>query len=128
MRGKKDTLSAMGDRGKESAYPPQTEPGKETSVSDLRFKRRERRYPRRTWPQVLVLLVSVVAALVLALYQFTVPAVVPAGAPATEFSAQRAMETSLAPLAHADTPRPDATSCKCLRPRGSILGCRPPPP
>ena len=72
-------------------------------MSDLRSKRRERRYPRRTWPQALVLLVSVVAALVLALYQFTVPAIVPAGAPATEFSAQRARE-DLEVIA--DEPRP----------------------
>ena len=84
-------MSAMGEGGKGPVHP-KPNLRKEMSVSDLRSKRRERRYPRRTWPQALVLLVSVVAALVLALYQFTVPAVVPAGAPATEFSAQRAME------------------------------------
>jgi hypothetical protein len=92
----------MGEGGKGPVHP-KPNLRKEMSVSDLRSKRRERRYPRGAWPQALVLLVSVVAALVLALYQFTVPAVVPAGAPATEFSAQRAME-DLEVIA--DEPRP----------------------
>lgn len=47
---------------------------------------------RRAWPQALALLVAMAAAVTVALYQFVPPAVVPSDAPATEFSAERAME------------------------------------
>ena len=47
---------------------------------------------RRSWPQALVLLLMIAAALAIALYMFVPPPVVPASAPETEFSAERAME------------------------------------
>jgi hypothetical protein len=55
------------------------------------------------WSRALVLLATIGAAVGLALYQFVPPAVVPASAPATEFSAERAME-DLEVIA--DEPRP----------------------
>ena len=47
---------------------------------------------RRSWPQVLVLLLTIAAAVAIAIYLFVPPEVVPANAPKTEFSAERAME------------------------------------
>src|SRR3712207_6569602 len=58
---------------------------------------------RRSWPQVLTLFVAMVAALALALYVFVPPPVVSADAPATEFSAERAMKDV---RAIADEPHP----------------------
>jgi hypothetical protein len=46
----------------------------------------------RSWPQALALLSAIVAALAVALYMFVPSAVIPASAPPTDFSAQRAME------------------------------------
>src|SRR5215208_4292357 len=45
----------------------------------------------RSWLGALTMLLAIAATLALALYQFVPPTVVPAGAPATEFSAERAM-------------------------------------
>src|SRR5215207_2128667 len=45
----------------------------------------------RMWLGALTVLVAMVATVALALYQFVPPAVVPADAPAKEFSAERAM-------------------------------------
>jgi hypothetical protein len=45
----------------------------------------------RSWLGGLTMLLAIAATLALALYQFVPPTVVPAGAPATEFSAERAM-------------------------------------
>lgn len=47
---------------------------------------------QRSWLQALALLVAIAAAVAVTLYQFVPPAVVTANAPATEFSAERAME------------------------------------
>src|SRR5215207_4901048 len=58
---------------------------------------------KQAWPQVLTLLAAIAVALAVALYLFVPPAVVPASAPATEFSAQRAMKDL---QAIADEPRP----------------------
>ena len=58
---------------------------------------------RRSWPQALALLVAIAAAVGLALYTLRPPEVVPASAPTTEFSAQRAMKDL---QAIADEPRP----------------------
>lgn len=46
----------------------------------------------RPWPQALALLSAIVAAVAVALYMFMPPKVVTADAPATEFSAERAMK------------------------------------
>ena len=46
----------------------------------------------RVWPRALALLVAVAAAVAVTLYQFVPPVVVPSDAPASEFSAERAME------------------------------------
>ena len=45
----------------------------------------------RMWLWTLTVLLAMVATISLALYQFVPPAVVPADAPKTEFSAERAM-------------------------------------
>jgi hypothetical protein len=47
---------------------------------------------QHSWLQPLALLLAIAAAVALALYMFVPPAVVPASAPTTEFSAERAME------------------------------------
>jgi hypothetical protein len=47
---------------------------------------------RKAWPQVLALILVIAAAVAVALYLFVPPEVVPASAPTTEFSAERAME------------------------------------
>src|SRR5215203_6141592 len=46
---------------------------------------------RLAWLGALAVLLAIAATVALALYQFVPPAVVPADAPATEFSAERAM-------------------------------------
>jgi hypothetical protein len=47
---------------------------------------------RRSWLQTLVVLVAIAAAVGVTLYTLRPPEVVPASAPTTEFSAERAME------------------------------------
>jgi hypothetical protein len=47
---------------------------------------------RHSWLRPLAVLLAIVAAVAVALYTFLPPAVVPADAPATEFSAQRTMD------------------------------------
>lgn len=47
---------------------------------------------QRFWPEVLAVLAAVAVAVAIALYMFVPPEVVPDSAPATEFSAERAME------------------------------------
>ena len=47
---------------------------------------------RHSWQQPLALLLAIAAAVTVALYMFVPPAVIPVDAPATKFSAQRAMD------------------------------------
>ena len=58
---------------------------------------------QRSWPQALALILVIVAAVGVALYTLRPPEVVPASAPTTEFSAEKAME-DLEIIA--DEPRP----------------------
>jgi hypothetical protein len=51
----------------------------------------ERADGHRSWPLALAVFLTIAATIALALHQFVPPAVVPAGAPAKEFSAERAM-------------------------------------